>query len=264
MKKVLTIAGSDSSGGAGIQADLKTFYKFGVWGLTVITSLTAQNSKGVLKSIPVDSNFLYKQIEAVATDIKIDAVKIGMLLTEENVLAVAKAIEDFKLKNIVLDTVLSSKNGKKLLSDKGIQYMKEFLIPKVNLITPNIPEAEILINSKIKTVKDVKRAAIDLKNLGAKAILIKGGHLENSKFATDILYFENKFIEFKYPYIKGIHPKGTGCTLSSAIASSLAKGLDLKSSIEVAKTFLYGSIKTSLKIGKGYPVLNFWFPDMKD
>ena len=260
MKTVLSIAGSDPSSGAGIQEDLKTFQRFNVWGLTVITSLTAQNTKGVKESIPVDSNFVYKQIETLATDIKIDAVKIGMLLTEDNVLAVYQAIKEFKLKNIVLDTVLKSKNGKELLSKRGIEILKEYLIPSVDLITPNILEAELLTGKNIKNVDDMKKACLSLKEVGAKNILIKGGHLTNSNFAIDVLYTKNKFYEFSYPYIENKHPKGTGCTLSSAIASSLAKGFDIKNSVEIAKIFISGAIKTSFNIGKGYPVLNLWFP----
>ncbi len=261
MKKVLSIAGSDSSGGAGIQADLKTFHKFGVWGLTVITSLTAQNTRGVVETIPINSDFVFKQIETIVTDIKVDAVKIGMLLSKENILVVSRAIEEFSLKNVVLDTVLNSKNGKELLSKNGIELLKEYLIPKVDLITPNIPEAETLISTKIETVEDMKKACLELKKLGVKNVLLKGGHLENSKMALDILYYNGEFFEFSFPYIKGVHPKGTGCTLSSAIASSLAKGFDLKSSVEIAKTFITGTIKTSFKIGEGNPMLNFWFPD---
>ena len=262
MKKVLTIAGSDSSSGAGIQADLKTFYRFGVWGLTVITSLTAQNTKGVIDSYPVDEEFVYKQIEAVATDIEIDAVKIGMLMNEKIILSVIKAIDNFKLRNIVLDTIFLSKNGKELLSKEGIELLKKNLIPKVDIITPNIPEAVRLTDIDIKDIDDMKKACLKLKDLGAKNILLKGGHLENSEYAIDILYINTEFYEFKYKYIKGIHPKGTGCTLSSAIASLLAKGYDLKNSVELAKIFITGAIKTSLKVGKGNPVLNFWFPEI--
>ena len=261
MKKVLTIAGSDTSGGAGIQADLKTFQKFGVWGLSAITSLTAQNTKGVIENYPVDPEFLYKQIKAVAIDIKIDAVKIGMLLNGDNILTVVRAINEFNLKNIVLDTVLLSKNGKELLSKNGIEKLKKYLIPKVDVITPNIPEAEILIGENIKNVEDMKKACLKLKKIGAKNVLLKGGHLPNSNEAIDILLYKDEFYKFSYKYIKGVHPKGTGCLLSSAIASMLAKGKDLKTSIEIAKTFISGAIKTSFKIGNGNPVLNFWFPD---
>ncbi len=257
MRKVLSIAGSDSSGGAGIQADLKTFQKFGVWGLTAITSLTAQNTNGVVESIPVDSDFVYKQIEAVAKDISIDAVKIGMLLTEDNVLTVSKAIDSFNLKNVVLDTVLISKNGKKLLSEKGIDLLKEFLIPRVDIMTPNIPEAEVLSDLRIRTVEDMKEAVLKLKKFSVKNVLIKGGHLKGSSYAIDILYTDNNFFELNYPYIHNVHPKGTGCTLSSAIASSLAKGYDIRSSVEIAKRFITNAIRNSVKIGNGYPVLMY-------
>jgi len=260
MKKVLTIAGSDSSGGAGIQADLKTFENLGVWGLSVITSLTSQNTQGVIDSIPIHSDFVYKQIESVVLDINIDAVKIGMLFSKDNVKVVSKAIEKFKLKNVVVDTVFISKNGKPLLEKEGINIMKDYLFPLSSIITPNILEAEILTDKRIKSVDDMKEACIKLTEYGVKTVLLKGGHLENSDFAIDILLFNNQFYEFKYTYIKGIHPKGTGCTLSSAIASFLAKGYDIKKSVNLAKLYISGAIETAKSIGKGYPVLNFKFP----
>ena len=259
---VLTIAGSDTSGGAGIQADLKTFQFFNVWGCSVITSLTAQNTLGVKEAIPVSSDFVFKQIEAVATDIQIDSVKIGMLYSGEIVKVVVNSIDRFKLKNIVLDTVLYSKNNKALLSKEGVEILKNELIPKSTVITPNIPEAEILTGIKIKNLDDIKKVAKSLKDLGAEYIVIKGGHRVFDNLVVDTVYDGKEFIFLKYPYIKlSKQPKGTGCTFSSAIAVGLAKGYSPLKSIYRAKAYINMAITNSLKIGSGYPVLNFNLSD---
>ncbi len=255
MKVVLSIAGSDPSGSAGIQLDLKVFSALGVWGCAVLTSLTSQNSTGVKSSFKVDGEFVYEQIKTLAEDIKIDAVKIGMLLTEDVVYHVAKAIRDLKLRNIVLDTIIKSKNGKNLLSSEGLKTFKNELIPLADVITPNIPELETLTDTKIKSIEDIKQSAKILKNLTDGIILIKGGHWNNINYIKDIIFDGKEFTDIDYPVVKVKSPRGTGCFLSSAVASYLAKGYEPIEAIKKAKAFINMAINNTIQLGKGYPFL---------
>jgi hydroxymethylpyrimidine/phosphomethylpyrimidine kinase len=255
MKVVLSIAGSDPSGSAGIQLDLKVFSALGVWGCAVLTSLTAQNSTGVKDTFQVDGSFIYNQIKALAEDLNIDAVKIGMLLTNDVVFYLTKAIKDFKLKNIVLDTIIQSKNGKFLLSPKAINIFKNELIPTADIVTPNIPELEALTDTKIKSIEDIKSAIIELGDLTKGLIVVKGGHLLEKDKVVDIIFDGEKFIEMEYPTVNVKPPRGTGCFFSSAIAVYLAKGSSPIEAVKKAKSFINFAINNTIQLGKGYPFL---------
>lgn len=259
MKTVLSIAGSDPSGGAGIQADLKTFCAYKVYGMAAITSLTSQNTVGVQDVSHVPSSFLVKQLKAIHEDIRIDAVKIGMLGTLENVIAVSQFIEETKVPNVVLDPVLISSSGKPLLEEDAVQIFKDTLINLCTIVTPNLMEASILSGMKITDVNSMKEAATSLfMKTGVKNVLIKGGHLEGK--AVDILFDGIKFETYEAPKVpKPTH--GTGCTLSSAIAAGLARGFDLKTAVSKAKGYVLAGIKSSFDdIGKGNHPLNHFVP----
>ena len=248
-KAVLTIAGSDCSGGAGIQADLKTMTMNGVYAMSVITALTAQNTLGVTGILDVGVDFLKKQLDAVFTDIYPEAVKIGMLSSKELILTISNSLKEYKAKNIVVDPVMVSTSGSKLIADEAIETMCEELFPLATVITPNIPEAEILSGMKIKSSEDMIEAA---KKINAKygcAVLCKGGHSLND--ANDLL-FDGKDIKwFRGRRIDNPNTHGTGCTLSSAIASNLAKGMKLDEAIEKAKEYISNALLEMLDLGKG-------------
>jgi hydroxymethylpyrimidine/phosphomethylpyrimidine kinase len=253
--KVLIIAGSDSSGGAGIQADIKTITSLGCYAMTAITAVTAQNTTGVKSIIPIAPKEISNQIEFTSKDIKANAIKIGMLHSQQVISAVMKSLKKINVKKIVLDPVMVAKGGTKLISNKAIADIKKKLIKKILLITPNIPEAELLTNTKIKSVKDMIKAGELLINLGAKNVLIKGGHLRSEKM-NDILL--NKkiikiFISKKY---KSKNTHGTGCTLSSAIAANLSCGKDLIKSCELGIKYVNEAIKSNLNFGKGNGPIN--------
>ena len=252
MKKVLTIAGSDNSGGAGVQADLKVFKEFGLFGLSAITSITVQNSKGVQTTQPVDSDILYSQIKSLAEDTKINAVKIGMILTKENVNAIFRAIKEFNLKNIVLDTVLKSSSGKYLLEKESINDFMKKLVPLSDIITPNKLEAQELTGLKIKTIEDMEKACEKLYQLGVKNVYLKGGHFDFKGQVVDIFFNGKKFIHLIYPKVKIKNVHGTGCVLSSAIASNLALGKSLEKSVKIARAYIQQKIEDSFKFGSGY------------
>lgn len=259
MKTVLSIAGSDPSGGAGIQADLKTFCAYKVYGMAAITSLTAQNTVGVQDVFHVPAAFLVKQLKAIYEDIRIDAVKIGMMGTLENVIAVSRFIEETKVPNLVLDPVLISGSGRPLLEEDAIQILKDTLINLCTLVTPNLAEASILTGMKVSDVNSMKEAASSIiSKTGVKNVLIKGGHLDSE--AVDIFFDGVKFETYEAPKVqKSTH--GTGCTLSSAIAAGLAQGLDIKMAVSKAKEYVLNGIKSGLDdIGKGSHPLNHFVP----
>ena len=247
---VLTIAGSDSSGGAGIQADIKAFSANGVYGMSIITAITAQNTQGVFEIMDVTPEIIEKQIEVIFNDIEVGAIKIGMVSKIESIEAISNALGRVeKLPQIVLDPVMISKSGFKLLSDDAKNTLIEKLIPIATLITPNLPEAEELLGREILTIEDMKKAACDLKKLGAKNVLIKGGHLEGE--ATDILYDGENFTLFDEERIDTKHTHGTGCTLSSAITANLSKGMNIVDSVRFGKEYITGAIKNGFELGKG-------------
>ena len=258
MKTVLTIAGSDCSGGAGIQADIKTFCAFGVYGMSVITSVVAENTCGVIKSENISTEMIHLQLKAVFEDIFPDAVKIGMVSDCEIIECIADDLKKYNAKNVVADPVMAAKDGYKLLNDDALDIYINKLIPLTSLLTPNIPEAEILSGISIETKDDMKKAAEKIISLGCKNVLVKGGHKNNSisTETTDILFDGNNFYEFEGKRIHTKNTHGTGCTLSSAIASSLAKGENIETSVRKAKSFLNSAIENSLDLGKGNGPLN--------
>lgn len=256
MKKVLTIAGSDSCGGAGIQADLKAMSAQGVYGMSVITAITAQNTKGVFAVQEIDLDIIKKQIEVLYEDIDIDAVKIGMLSSSDIIKVVYETLKDVNAKNIVIDPVMVSKSGYYLLKEEAIEALKEFL--KIGtLVTPNIPEAEILANMKIENEEDMILAAKKIKTLGAKNVLMKGGHREDN--CTDILLTDkDEVIKFLGERFETKNTHGTGCTLSSTIASYIGKGYSVEESVRLGKEYITQVIKNSFSIGEGVgPVGHF-------
>ena len=253
--KVLIIAGSDSSGGAGIQADMKTVTSLGCYAMTAITAVTVQNTTGVKSIIPIKSEEISNQIEFTAKDIKPDAIKIGMLHSSKVISAVAKSLKKINIKKIVLDPVMIAKSGTKLINDKAIADIKKKLIKQILLITPNIPEAELLTNIKINSVNDMIKAGQSLINFGAKNVLIKGGHLKSNQI-NDVLLNRKIIKIYKSKKYKSKNTHGTGCTLSSAIAVNLSCGKDLIKSCELGIKYVNEAIKSNLKLGKGNGPIN--------
>ena len=253
--KVLIIAGSDSSGGAGIQADIKTVTSLGSYAMTAITAVTAQNTTGVKSIIPINPKEISNQIEFSAKDIRPQAIKIGMLHSKQVIQAVIRSINKIKIKKVVLDPVMVAKGGSKLIDNKAILILKKKLMKKVDLITPNIPEAEILTKIKINSELDMKNAAKILLDLGAKNVLIKGGHL-NSKTLKDIFVNKKETTVFTNKKIKTKNTHGTGCTLSTAIATYYGGGKTLKKSCELGIRYVNNAIKTRPNFGKGNGPIN--------
>lgn len=253
--RVLSIAGSDSSGGAGIQADLKTFTAFGCYGATVITSLTAQNTTGVQEIFPIDPAFISVQIDSVLSDIEIDAVKLGMLYSSEIILVICEKIEKYNIKKVILDPVMVATSGDRLLKEDAIKILKEKLIPLAMLITPNIKEAEILSEISINNKKNIIEAAYIIKDLGVNNVLIKGGDFQ-SKDANDCLLFKSqkgyKVAWFKSERIKTKNTHGTGCTLSSAITCFIAKGNNINNAAAKSKKFLTAALKSAINLNIGH------------
>ncbi|NPA41404.1 MAG: bifunctional hydroxymethylpyrimidine kinase/phosphomethylpyrimidine kinase [Aquificae bacterium] len=257
--KALTIAGSDPSGGAGIQADLKTFTALGVYGMSAITSITVQNTKGVLYRKDLPGQVVYDQIKAVAQDLGVDSAKTGMLGNADIVLNTAKAVKDFKIDRLVVDTVLKSKSGFNLIEEEAVQTLLRELFPLALLITPNIPEAEFLCGEKIQKLRDIELCAKKLLDMGPRAVLIKGGHMEGEK-VIDVLYTGGE--EFHYfvgDRVKTKNTHGTGCTLSASITAFLAKGYEFYEAISRAKIYTQKAIENSLNIGHGAgPLKHYW------
>ena len=249
MKKVLTIAGSDSSGGAGIQADLKTMTVHNTYGMSVITALTAQNTMGVTGIMEVSPEFVGKQIDSIFTDIFPDSVKIGMVASGEIIDVIAEKLEFYKAENIVIDPVMVATSGSRLFEESGIEILINKLFPLAKVITPNIPEAEVISGMKISSKADMIKAAEVIYKKINKAVLIKGGHLLGD--ATDLLLTGNGEKWFSAERVNNPNTHGTGCTLSSAIACNLAMGYSLEKSIKNAKDYLTGALRAGLDLGKG-------------
>jgi hydroxymethylpyrimidine/phosphomethylpyrimidine kinase len=263
MRTALTIAGSDSSGGAGIQADIKTMMANGVYAMSAITALTAQNTTGVISIMEVSDTFLGEQLDAVFTDIRPDAVKIGMVSSRVLIHKIAQKLKEYQAENIVIDPVMVATSGTKLISDEAIDTLKQELLPVASLLTPNIPEAEVLTGMEIHTAEDMVQAAKKISETYHCAVLCKGGHSLND--ANDLLYqaaVDSEEGLCKWFYSKRIdnpNTHGTGCTLSSAIASNLAKGYDLETSVEKGKAYLSDALAAMLDLGKGSGPLNHGF-----
>lgn len=260
--KVLTIAGSDSGGGAGIQADLKTMSAIGCYGMSVITALTAQNTRGVTGIHAVPPSFAADQIAAVFSDIGADAVKIGMLYSAELIEVIAQQLKTYGAEKIILDPVMVAQSGDKLLQDDAIQAIKEYLMPLADVVTPNIPEAEVLNDCVILNLEDMQAAAKSLAGYGSRSILIKGGHLENND-STDFLYIaeEDRFVRLEAKRIASNNNHGTGCTLSSAIASYMARGNDIEGAVRKAKNYIQNAIRAGADytIGHGHGPVHHFF-----
>lgn len=245
----MTIAGSDSSGGAGIQADIKTMTANGVYAMSAITALTAQNTTGVQGIMAVDPDFLKKQIDSCISDIMPDSVKIGMVAQSELIEVIAERLQFYKIQKIVVDPVMVATSGAKLIEDKAIETLKTKLLPIALLCTPNIPESEILAEMKITSADDMITAAKIINEKYGCAVLCKGGHSLND--ANDLLYVDGKYEWFNGNRIDNPNTHGTGCTLSSAIASNLAKGKSLSESVMLAKEYISGALSAMLDLGKG-------------
>ncbi len=259
VKTALTIGGSDPSGAAGVQADMKVFAAYRLYGMSVITALTSQNSSRVSEVMRVSAKTVSHQFGAIYEDLPIDALKIGMLASTENIEMVARLIKESKLKNIVLDPVFLSSSGAHLIEQGGAEAMVKLLLPLVDIVTPNIDEASKLSGLKIETPGDMKDAAKFIKEMGPSNVLVKGGHLKGR--AIDILYDGISFLTLDAPRLTEKEFRGTGCALSAAIASGLAKGMDMKTSAEKAKDFVARSIKTGYEdLGKGMGILNHNHP----
>lgn len=249
MKTALTIAGSDSSGGAGIQADIKTMTVNGVYAMSAVTALTAQNTTGVTGIMEVTAEFLEKQLDCVFTDIPPDAVKIGMVSSSELIRVICRKLRQYRAVNVVTDPVMISTSGSRLISDEAVDTLRRELMPASDLITPNIPEAEALSGIDIKGEEDMARAAEIISRESSCAVLLKGGHQMND--ANDLLYSDGRFRWFRGKRIKNSNTHGTGCTLSSAIAANLAKGFGTEEAVERAKDYISGALGAMLDLGKG-------------
>ena len=260
MKTALSIAGSDSSGGAGIQADMKTMSAHGVYAMTAITALTAQNTTGVTGIFEVTPEFLSDQLDAVFTDIFPDAVKIGMVSSAALIRVIARKLTDYRARHIVVDPVMVATSGSKLIQDEAIDTLKHELLPLAELVTPNIPEAEILSGMEIRCPQDMEQAARAISETYRCAVLLKGGHDLND--ANDLLYKDGMATWFRGRRIDNPNTHGTGCTLSSAIASNLACGMELEDAVRNAKAYISGALAAMLNLGKGRGPMNHLF-DLK-
>lgn len=260
LPKAMTIAGSDSGGGAGIQADLKSFSANGVYGSSVITAITAQNTLGVHDVFELPSSLIESQIRAVMSDIGCDVIKTGMLSNSVIVETVVKTLKDFEFKNIniVVDPVMKAKGGASLINDEAIDTVKSILIPIASIITPNVPEAIELTNIDIIDLNSAKKAASVIMSMGAKSVVIKGGHLEG-KESQDLYYDGESFEIFSSKRIDTHNTHGTGCTFASTIAAGLAKGLSMLEAVSVAKEYVTLAIKNNHDIGSGHGPVNHFF-----
>lgn len=254
MKKVLTIAGSDCSGGAGIQADIKTITAHGMYAMSAITALTAQNTTGVYGISEVPAEFVAEQLDCIFTDIRPDSVKIGMVYDKDIIKTIAEKLAEYKAENIVIDTVMVSSSGRRLLTEAAEAELVNTLLPMGTIITPNLPETEVLCGFPVENADDMLKAAEKIAAMTGGSVLVKGGHLSGK--ALDILLADGKISRFEAERINTKNTHGTGCTLSSAIACGLAKGYSIEESVRKAKAYLTKAIETSLDIGKGAGPLN--------
>ncbi|MEK5269361.1 bifunctional hydroxymethylpyrimidine kinase/phosphomethylpyrimidine kinase [Aeribacillus sp. FSL K6-8394] len=256
--KALTIAGSDSGGGAGIQADLKTFQELDVYGMSVITAVTSQNTLGVHGVYPVPIEGVISQLDAIAEDLSPDAVKTGMLFNQEIIQTVSNKVQKHGWEKIVVDPVMIAKGGHPLLEESAINALINDLIPLSFIVTPNIPEAEAITGIEIKSFDDRKEAAKKICQMGAKHVIIKGGHQPSGSEIIDLLFDGHDFYEFKGNYVNTKHTHGTGCTFSAALTAELAKGKDVIEAVKTAKEFIHLAVENALGIGGGHGPTNHW------
>lgn len=254
----LTIAGSDSGAGAGIQADLKTFSAIGVFGMTAITCVTSQSPKGVTGIQTIDPELVSKQIRTVKDDFDIKAVKTGMLFSTGIISMVASTLQALQLKNIIVDPVMIASSGARLLKEEAIDTLKKHLLPMCNLVTPNMNEAAILLNQEVETLDMMKFAAREIYDTYGCPTLIKGGHMHKARQAIDVFYDGKELYEFKKKYVHGVNSHGSGCTYASAIAAYVAKGKDLLKAIELAKHFVQRSFEKAITVGDSKCLNHFW------
>lgn len=258
----LTIAGSDSGGGAGIQADLKTFGVLGVHGTSAITAITVQNTVGVTDVLELPTHLIQQQIAAVVEDMGVQAAKTGMLSSPEIIEAVAASITQHRLRNLVVDPVMVAKGGAKLLRDEAVEALKQKLLPLAAVVTPNLPEAAVLLGRRIATLPERRQAARDLVVLGARAAVVKGGHAEND--VIDVYWDGSQLVELSAERIPTPNTHGSGCVFSAAIAAGLAKGMDPLAAVRDAKAFISQAIENSLAIGHGHGPVNPMFSHTQD
>ena len=254
MKIALTIAGSDSGGGAGIQADLKTFAALGVYGTSALTAVTAQNTLGVTGVQELSPDMVALQIDAVVSDIGADAVKTGMLANSGIVRVVAGKVTEHGLSNLVVDPVMVAKGGDPLLQEEAVDALRTLLVPLALVVTPNLPEASVLVGYEVSTLEQARRAARDIVGMGSRSVVVKGGHLQGD--AVDVFYDGKEFREFSSPRVDTTSTHGTGCTFASAIAAGLAKGMRVEEAVGQAKTYVTEAIRRAFPIGSGHGPLN--------
>jgi hydroxymethylpyrimidine/phosphomethylpyrimidine kinase len=254
----MTVAGSDSGGGAGVQADLKTFAALGVYGTSAITAVTAQNTQGVAAIHEVPTDVIAAQIQAIISDIRVDAVKTGMLSSSAIIETVVVELERHGVTQLVVDPVMVAKGGDRLLREDAVDALRNRLLPLAAVVTPNMPEAEVLAGVPVRTLEDAREAAKRIVALGAKTVVVKGGHMEDGD-AVDTFYDSRDFQEFSAPRIDTKNTHGTGCTFASAIAAGLAKGLDTLTSVAQAKAYVTEAIRASLEIGTGHGPLDHFY-----
>ncbi|AEH53442.1 MULTISPECIES: bifunctional hydroxymethylpyrimidine kinase/phosphomethylpyrimidine kinase [Heyndrickxia] len=258
MKKALTIAGSDSGGGAGIQADLKTFQELEVYGMSVITAVTAQNTRGVQGVFPLGPEAVSRQLESIAGDMGTDALKTGMLFDSGIIEVAAEKIKTYRWEKLVVDPVIIAKGGETLLQKEAVQALKSKLLPLAFIVTPNLPEAEELAGMPIRNAGDRKEAARIIADCGPRYVLIKGGHNASSPVSSDLLFDGVNFYEYTAKRYATKNTHGTGCTFSSAITAELAKGADIFAAVSTAKAFISAAIEDGIQIGHGHGPTNHW------
>ena len=254
MKTAMTIAGSDSGGGAGIQADLKTFAALGVYGSSALTAVTAQNTLGVTAVVELSPDVVAAQIDAVMSDIGADAVKTGMLANSAIIRTVAEKVGEHAIGNLVVDPVMVAKGGDRLLREEAVDALRNLLLPLAAVVTPNLPEASVLVGRSVESLEDARRAARDIVDMGARSVVVKGGHLQGD--AIDVFYDGAQFRELAAPRIETTSTHGTGCTFASAIAAGLAQGMGMDDAVARAKEYVTEAIRSALPLGGGHGPLH--------
>lgn len=254
--KVLTIAGSDSSSGAGIQADLKTFMALNVYGTTAITSITAQNTKGIDFVYNLPGSLVYQQVKSIVLDIGIDAAKTGMLSNTDIITNVVNAVEEFNIKKLIIDPVIQAKDGTFLLNKNSLKIFKEKLLPAALIVTPNVAEAEILSETEINSKDEMINSAEKIYNLGTKHVVIKGGHLATGDMVFDLIYTKDKMEFLEYPRVNTKNTHGIGCTFSAAITAFVAQNFDVITAVKKARDYIQNALYNEIPIGKGFGPLN--------
>jgi len=257
VKRAMAIAGSDSGGGAGFQADLKTFAALGVYGTSVLTAVTAQNTRGVTAVLEIPSDLVAAQIDAILSDIGADAVKTGMLANSSIIRVVADRVKENCLPNLVVDPVMVAKGGDQLLHQDAVETLRNDLIPLATLVTPNLPEAAVLVGRGVNSLEGARQAARDIVDMGAKGVVVKGGHLSGD--AVDVFYDGREIREFRAPRVDTTSTHGTGCTFASAISAGLARGIDVEEAVGLAKDYVTEAIRRAFPMGEGHGPLNHFY-----